>query len=243
MIPPVISTPFQYRPLEQPAENTDSDTPAKNLSRSRRNVGEPAKYWPQNSTLKIATYDWDLHDDYVQAVMKAASHWLPHINLKFEFVTGEEGDVRISQDWSGTGGGSSHIGTDAQNAAPWMATMKLPLDHTHPRFEYVVTHEFGHMLGAHHAHQHPDANIPWNHGKVYDGYRRLANLDKQGVQANVLPLPRNDTYDFLPYDGDSVMHYEVRPQMTDGNWGQSESWSLSDGDIAWAKKAYPREKA
>ncbi|ONH56865.1 hypothetical protein BLL36_03135 [Pseudomonas cedrina subsp. cedrina] len=201
-------------------------------------MGEPARYWPQNSTIKIAMYDMD--DEYVQAVKKAASEWLPHINLKFEFVSGEDGDVRITQNINNKKGGSSSIGTEALDALPSHPTMSLPRDHQDPAFAHTVIHEFGHMLGAHHAHQHPDANIPWDMGKVYESFGRTYGLDRQQVQNNVLPLPRSSQYDFMPYDGDSVMHYEVSPHLTDGSWGQSESWSLSDGDIAWAKKAYPK---
>lgn len=213
--------------------------PAQTLSRSRRNIGEPAKYWPQNSTIKIAMYDYDMDDEYVLAVKKAASEWLPHINLKFEFVPGEEGDVRITQNMIDDQGGASAIGTDALHN-PHSPTMSLPRDHKHPRFAYAVMHEFGHMLGAHHAHQHPDAHIPWDMDKVYEGYKRIAGMDRQSVQKNVLPQPRSSHYDYLPYDGDSVMHYGISPRFTHGNWGQSETWSLSDGDIAWAQKAYPK---
>ncbi|TFY94002.1 peptidase M12 [Pseudomonas nabeulensis] len=238
MITPTPTAAFHYQPAALSGENAaDSAQP---LSRSRRNIGEPAKYWPQNSTIKIAMYDYDMDDPYVLAVKKAASEWLPHINLKFEFVPGEEGDVRITQNMKNEGGGSSAIGTKALDMNPASPSMSLPRDHNHPRFNYVVMHEFGHMLGAHHAHQHPDANIPWDMDKVYEGYNRIAELDRQGVQKDVLPLPRSNQYDFLPYDGDSVMHYEISPTLTHGNWGQSENWSLSDGDIAWAKKAYPK---
>ncbi|MBN2992578.1 peptidase M12 [Pseudomonas cedrina subsp. fulgida] len=229
----------QPLPTEPPTSLGNADTQTHSLSRSRRNIGEPGKYWPQNSTIKIAMYDYEIEDEYVQAVMRAANQWLPHINLKFEFVTGDEGDVRISQNLRGDTGGSSAIGTDSQNS-PWLPSMLLPRNHEDPRFEYVVMHEFGHMLGAHHAHQHPDAHIPWHSENVYTGYRRLANLDRQGVQDEVLPLPRSSTYDFLPYDMNSVMHYHVYESMTHDDFGITESWSISDGDIAWAKKAYPR---
>lgn len=229
---------FHYTP-SAPAHESAVDS-AQPLSRSRRNIGEPAKYWPQNSTLKIAMYDYDMDDNYVLAVKKAASEWLPHINLKFEFVPGEEGDVRITQNITGDRGGSSAIGTDALDLSPAHPTMSLPMDHTDPRFAYVVTHEFGHMLGAHHAHQHPDAHIPWNMDKVYEGYNRSDGLDRQAVQKNVLPLPRSSRYELMPYDGDSIMHYEISPHLTHGNWGQSENHSLSKGDIAWANKAYPK---
>lgn len=236
MISATSPTPFQYPSAAPSVENTAES--AQRLSRSRRNIGEPARYWPQNSTIKIAMYDMD--DEYVQAVKKAASEWLPHINLKFEFVSGEDGDVRITQNINNKKGGSSSIGTEALDALPSHPTMSLPRDHRDPAFAHTVIHEFGHMLGAHHAHQHPDANIPWDMSKVYESFGRTYGLDRQQVQNNVLPLPRSSQYDFMPYDGDSVMHYEVSPHLTDGSWGQSESWSLSDGDIAWAKKAYPK---
>lgn len=233
--PPIA---FQYQHAASSSEIAANS--AQPLSRSRRNVGEPARYWPQNSTIKIAMYDYDMDDEYVLAVKKAASEWLPHINLKFEFVAGEEGDVRITQNMNNEGGGSSAVGTKALDKSPASPTMSLPRNHKHPRFDFVVMHEFGHMLGAHHAHQQPDANIPWNMDKVYEGYNRIAGMDRQGVQNNVLPLPRSSKYDFMPYDGDSVMHYEISPKLTHGGWGQSETWSLSDGDIAWANKAYPK---
>lgn len=234
--PPVLP----YSPLASSAENTAEPTQA--LSRSRRNIGEPAKYWPQNSTIKIAMYEYDMNDEYVLAVKKAASEWLPHINLKFEFVPGDEGDVRITQNLLDDQSGTSAVGTDALDA-PYNPTMSLPKDHRHPRFQYMVMHEFGHMLGAHHAHQHPDANIPWDMDKVHEEYKRIYGMDRKRVQNDVLPLPRSSQYDYQPYDGDSVMHYEIKPDATDGSWGQSETWSLSDGDIAWAKKAYPKQQA
>ncbi|PHN23734.1 M12 family metallopeptidase [Pseudomonas sp. ICMP 460] len=234
-LPPIPFYPRQCEPSIAPDRLA---THTQSLSRSRRNIGEPDKYWPQHSTLKIALYDYEIDDEYVQAVIKAASHWLPHINLKFEFVTGDEGDVRISQNLAGDVGGSSKLGTDAKEK-PWYPSMYLPRNHADPRFEYVVMHEFGHMLGAHHAHQHPEAHIPWDIKKIAESYKLTGYMNEQDMKKNLLPLPRTSTYDFLPYDPDSVMHHEVEPSMTDGNWGQSESWEISDGDIAWAHKAYP----
>ena len=218
------------------ASNEDSTDKAQPLSRSRRNIGEPARYWPQNSTIKIAIYECDKDDEYVLAVKKAASEWLPHINLKFEFVSGNEGDVRIAQNPSNDSEGNSAVGTQALDKNPAYPTMELPWDHKHPRFAYIVMHEFGHMLGAHHAHQHPDADIPWDMEKI----KRIPGSNKQEAERNLLPLPRSSKYHFMPYDGESVMHYEIDSAFTHRGWAQSESWALSDGDIAWAKKTYPK---
>jgi hypothetical protein len=220
------------------ADRADNNNQAETLSRTRRNVGEPGKYWPQHSTIKISVFGSEITDPYVQAIKKAASHWLPHINLKFEFVSGEEGDVRIAMTAPGSRSkGSSAIGTDALSASEGYPTMTLPIDHTTPGFEHTVIHEFGHMLGAHHAHQHPDANIPWNMSNL----KQL--FTQQTRQDNFLALPRSDTCDFSPYDADSAMHYSTNNIRTTENTVHSRNAILSEGDIAWAKKAYPRDPA
>ena len=238
MIKPAPEASYQPGTHWSPGESTDSATPTHSLSRRRRNVGEPGKYWPQNTTLTIAMYEYGVDDEYVLAVKKAASRWLPHINLKFDFVSGARGDIRIAQNPPGDNGGASSIGTDARNIPFGLPTMSLPMDHNAPRFEDTVLHEFGHMLGAHHAHQHPDANIPWNRETIHQTYRNTPN--PQEVEDNVLPLTRSSAYDLLPYDPDSVMHYAVSPDQTNGKRAHSENRSLSDGDIAWAKKTYPQ---
>jgi hypothetical protein len=231
----VVAPQFHHLPHKQDDGHTNAPSTAEH-SRHRRNVGDPGRYWPQNTTLKIALYEFDVNDPYVLAVKKAACQWLPHINLKFEFVSGEEGDVRIAANNQRP---QSAVGTGALSMPESTPTMSLPLDHTDPRFEYIVLHEFGHMLGALHAHQHPDADIPWNVPKVHAVYRRNGVSQAQ-ANADLLPLPRNTAYDYQPYDADSVMHYEIDPRLTRGNWAQSESWAISEGDIAWAKNAYPR---
>ncbi|MFC6339390.1 hypothetical protein GIR22_14485 [Pseudomonas sp. CCM 7891] len=232
----MISGTYLASPSPPPSHplNDTSAAQAASLSRNRRSVGEPGKYWPQNSTIKITIYDCPMDDPYVQAVKNAASQWQAHINLNFEFVSGEDGDVRITQNLPGDNSGGSEVGIDAKNTSLPYPTMSLPMDHTAASFELVVLHEFGHMLGAHHEHQHPDANIPWNQASLD------ARFTPQQQQVNFLPLPRNDTYDFSPYDGDSVMHYSIDPAwVTDNTW-RSRNATLSADDIDWAKKAYPK---
>ena len=138
MIASRLFTPPLPAPPPSPAKDGDSIQPTERLSRSRRDVGEPDKYWPQHSTLKIAMYDYEMDDPYVQAVKQAASEWLPHINLKFEFVSGEEGDVRISGVPIHQGSGVSMVGTDAQKVSPGMPTMNLPIDYSSTSFAHTV---------------------------------------------------------------------------------------------------------
>lgn len=218
-------------------ENLDSADRPQRLSRSRRNVGEPGRYWPQHSTVKLHVFDHDLDSPQVQAITKAASEWLPHINLKFEFVASEyDADVLVDLS-EADGHGASAVGTQAREIRRdylYSPTMALPRDHTTASFAYVVLHEFGHMLGARHAHQHPDANIPWNRASLDQQFARSM------LERNFLPLPRSDSYDFLPYDPDSIMHYSIAPSWTTDTTFHSRNSILSAGDIAWANKAYPK---
>ncbi|WP_181157263.1 M12 family metallopeptidase [Pseudomonas poae] len=232
----MISSPFSANAaplLGDPKESVMGPPQTESLSRGRRSVGEPGKYWQQNSTIKIAMYEYEMDSPYVLAVKKAAGHWLPHINLKFEFVSGEEGDVRITQNLLNESDGRSAIGIDALNT-PWSPTMSLPGNHLASDFDVTVMHEFGHMLGAHHAHQHPDAKIPWSMPRLEKLFTR------QELQDNFLALPKDSRYEQLPYDANSVMHYSINANWTERSWEQPSPCKLSDGDIAWAKKAYPR---
>ncbi|MGC6373275.1 M12 family metallopeptidase [Pseudomonas sp. K2I15] len=219
--------------------DTLSNTGTQSVSpvRAKRNVHDDAKLWPNGSTLKIALYDTD--GEMAEAIKDAINEWLPHVNLKFDFVSGDEGDIRIVLNHFDESYGSA-LGTDAKNIPAYLPTIILPGDTLSPRFRYVALHEFGHALGALHAHQHPDSNIPWDKQKTYnDSYQRFG-WDKDTVDKNILPLARNGQHRYQSYDGNSVMHYGIRSQWTSMDWAQSESWEISDGDIAQMKQAYPK---
>jgi hypothetical protein len=212
--------------------------------RRKRNVGSHTKYWKPGKALKIAMYD--ASDEAIEEVRIAASEWLPFVNLTFDFVKGDIGDIRIFLN-PPNGIQASLIGTDAliddiggtdeKRRGPSMFLNWMPRSH---RFRYTVLHEFGHALGAQHAHQHPNSDIPWDVKNTYRHCAQAFGLDKRVVDANILPLPQSDQFTYQPYDGDSVMHYEILNEWTVGFWGQSESWAISSGDIAMMRNAYPK---
>lgn len=213
-----------------------SDTQPVSAVRTKRNVLDAAQLWPNGSTIKIALYDADV--ETAQAIKDAINEWQPHVNLTFEFVSGEDGDIRIALNHINHIF-SSAIGTAAKDVPLHQPTMMLPGDTSYPSFRYVVLHEFGHALGARHAHQHPDSNIPWDKQSTYTDALQRFGWSKETVDENILPSPRNDQHRYQPYDENSVMHYELRSQWTSNDWGQSQSREISDGDIAQMKQAYP----
>jgi len=227
---------------ERPSNATDSS-----VRRKKRGIAEHTKFWAPGRILKILVYKYD--DQSFETVKKGATKWLPYINLKFDFLEVDEEDIFNSEEFLGdirvdfqprlNDGGGSKFGTDALTGSPHDASMYLGTNFSSPHYQRTVIHEFGHALGLHHEHQHPDAKIPWDQEKTYSYYARAFGFSRQDVDAQVFPFERIPDRTYTPYDRLSVMHYEVPNELTIGDWHQAASMSISEGDIALVKKAYP----
>jgi hypothetical protein len=202
------------------------------------------KFWAPGRTLRIAFLGGT--QEFKNAVIAAASNWLPHINLKFDFVEGDAGDIRIEGDLSGYW---SYVGTDALLYAQG-PTMNLSPDLFHARyFAANVMHEFGHVLGAEHEQNNPSSTIPWDKKALYE-YHDLSEhpneeddfetvQSRQRLDARYLDrLDAGDTH-HSPYDRKSIMHYEIRQQWTEGDFQIFLNFDLSEQDKAFMAKAYP----
>lgn len=198
------------------------------------------KLWQNGRTLKVAFID-NTPPDIRNKIIKYMSFILPYINLKFDFVTGKEGDIRIT---TTPGAGSwSYVGTDALGIAKDKPTMNFGwLKPGMPEWEFqqVVLHETCHALGAEHEQQHPNAHIPYNKEKVYEYYQRTNGWNRAKVDQAVLTTLNANAIKSNGYDPDSIMHYEVSKELTDGRWATDWDNDLSMKDKDMLRKSYPK---
>lgn len=194
------------------------------------------KKWKPGRILRIAfmgTPDQKVRDK----IVSFAREWLKYVNLTFDFVDGQNGDIRISTE---PGGSWSYIGTDATLIPANKATMNygwLTSDTPDEEYGRVVLHEFGHALGAIHEHQHPEAGIPWNRQNVYAYYARMG-WSKEQVDNNIFAKYDGDQLNTSAYDRASIMHYAVPNQLTVGDWEIGWNTNLSDLDKSFMRNQY-----
>ena len=95
-------------------------------------------------------------------VQQKAKQWEQYANIKLQFGSDNDSEIRIAFKWDNDPGSWSFIGhdavtyTDNGNIPKDSPTMNYGwLEHDTPDDEYsrVVIHEFGHALGAIHEHQ------------------------------------------------------------------------------------------
>lgn len=207
-------------------------------SRRKRSLINYSKLWANGRTLTIAFID-NPDPDHKRKIMEAAVRWIPYINLSFEFVDDTQGDIRIA---TKNNFNSSMLGTDALLIHPDWPTMNLGVKPDHEDFETIVTHEFGHALGAMHEHQHPQANIPWDKPKVYDYYqnREMGPLTPEQVDFNLFTPFDTIEAIYTDYDRKSIMHHPVANDLTVGDWENPINRQISEKDIEMMSKLYPR---
>ena len=238
--PCLIKQPTDINASYEAAINENpANCPTSASGRTKRAVARHTKFWAPGRTLRIAFLDGD--QTFKDAVKAAASNWLPHINLQFDFVEGVEGDIRIKTD---PGTYWSYIGTDAllKTDEP---TMGLSPDMRMPGFFAAnVMHEFGHLLGAEHEHLHPEVNIPWNKPAVYESHGVAEDADEDDYMRKIVDeryfnLLETSEVNYSPYDPLSIMHYTIRQNWTHGDFQIHLNFVLGEKDKAFMTKAYP----
>src|SRR5262249_13150903 len=145
-------------------------------------------------------------------------------------------------------GSWSAVGTDC------LVAEEFPKDHPTMNFgwleddtddvEYrrVVTHEFGHAIGAIHEHQNPKGGIKWNLPAVYAYFSGPPNNSpKDDIDFNVVQKYYLNQLNATKFDPKSIMLYAFPAALIQGGKGTKENTQLSTGDKRFIGKMYPKK--
>lgn len=222
----------------------------------------------QTVTVSFLGGDKTLHEGIAQVV----EEWTRYGNLAFDFGrdpnTGEyrrwsrkdaeyASDIRVSFDGRGYWSVVGRDSVDLSIVEPGEASLNLEgFDVSLPGdWEATALHEFGHALGFHHEHQHPeegcDQEFRWEDDP--DGtpgiYTTLAGppnyWPKWKVDHNLRQIPPRPGYLVSPHDIRSIMHYSFRAWMfkegVNSRCYTPPNLTLSEGDKLGMSRAYPSQ--
>lgn len=183
--------------------------------------------WLPGSVLRVRFIDDN--PSFERNVRRYLPLWSVYANIQFEFS--EDVDVEVRVAFKEGDGNWAYVGTDC---------MKVPVDQPTMNFgfldppEVAVLHEFGHVLGLLHEHNHPKG-IKWNKQPVYKGMSGPPNFwDKSTTDTNLFGKWATSGFPVQkPFDPTSVMAYPMPKEWTGLNtdFGHKDSLSVVDKDF------------
>jgi hypothetical protein len=193
------------------------------------------RLWLPGSVLRVRFMDDN--PPFERTLRRYLPLWSVYANIQFEFSQDKDAEVRVA--FRVHDGNWAYIGTDC---------MKVPLDQPTMNFGFLdppevsVLHEFGHVLGLLHEHNHPKG-IKWNKQSVYKSMNGPPNnWDKAMTDANMFTKWTASTFPVQkPFDPISVMAYPMPKDWTalDTDFGHKDSLSAVDKDFIG--RLYPFE--
>jgi hypothetical protein len=204
-------------------------------------VGFYGKKWSQNKVLKVKFLEGER--SVQQKVRKHALKWYGVVNIGFDFVESGPAEIRIT--FNPQDGSWSYVGTDnliiPQNR-PTMNFGWLAPDSSEEEYSSVVLHEFGHALFMGHEHQSPAAGkiIDWDREQVIKDCWEKLGWSAQQVNEQILTRYDKKLTVHTEPDVKSIMMYPFPAHWNKKGIGTPWNTALSDLDIEFMKKHYPK---
>jgi hypothetical protein len=201
------------------------------------------KKWENGRTLKCRFLDGSKTQ---RKRVEAKAHlWEKHANLKFQFVTTKDVDIRITFGFDS--GSWSAVGTDAlieryfPKHQPTMNYGWLEDDTRDDEYERVVVHEFGHAIGLIHEHQNPNAKLKWNRSVVYRVFSGSPNFwSKEDIDSNILDKYSPKGITATSFDDKSIMLYQFDAALFLDKKATPSNTRLSERDKAFITSMYQK---
>jgi hypothetical protein len=202
-----------------------------------------SKKWPTGSTLKCRFLDGTKTQQ--DKVVEQAHSWQQYANIKIDFVTSQDEQVRIA--FTPGQGSWSAVGTDSLNTTyfpkhhPTMNYGWLT-DHTdETEYRRVVVHEFGHALGCIHEHQSPNEHLNWDAHAVYTYFSGSPNYWSKGqIDQNVLQKYSGNGMSATVFDEHSIMLYQFPDYLFTDHRGTPTNTHISEKDKQLIAQMYPK---
>jgi hypothetical protein len=107
----------------------------------------------------------------------------------------------------------------------------------------ALLHEIGHALGRIHEHVNPDKSNPikWIKEKVYEYYKKFG-WSEADIELNIIKrLSNPEELLVLPFDSESIMLYDILPELNEGGIAYFRGNTYSKGDIEWFELQYGKK--